>query len=182
MCLLPLILCFSQPTLSGTVDVDGLGQIALPSGSWTPLRSHMSAVEAKTPDVFIFCRLNSPTERITVLRYGRHIAPQKPVYLCDSIGDSSQFGIPHFLDSNTRQRGKGDVHMLRKPDDWYASEIEVSFVYPDAEETQWMSHAILATQDQSVFVCIHCAPKVLSPEPLRKLFSQSRFLTDAPSE
>jgi hypothetical protein len=179
--LLPLMLCISQPGLSGNVDVDGLGKIALPTGNWTLQRSHISQANAKTPDVFMFRRLKSPMERLSVLRYGGHIAPIRPVYLCNSVGDSSLFGIPHFLDSNKKQRGDGVVHMLRKPDDWYASKIEVSYVYPDVQQTHWMSHAILATQDKSVFVCIHCAPKVLSPEPLRECLLNSRLLSDSHS-
>lgn len=180
--LLSLILFVNQPTLSGTVEVDGLGKIALPSGNWTLQRTHLSEANAKTPDVFMFCRSKSPMERLTVLRYGGHIAPSRPVYLSDSVGDSSLFGIPHFLDDNIKQRGDGDVHMLRMPDDWYATEIEVTYVYPDAQQTHWMSHAILSTLNKSVFVCIHCAPKVLSPEPLQECFSESQFLSDPPSK
>ena len=182
--LLSLLLVADSPlTLAGSSNVDSLGSIKLPPGKWNLTRSHVSSVAAKTPDVFIFTKSSKPSERLTILRYGPHISPKQPVYLCDSIGDSSQFGIPHFLDANTAQRSTDCVvEMMRKPSDWYASKLSVTYVYPDADATMWMSNAIIFTQDQSAFVCIHCAAAVLSPAVLTDTVADSSFKSVASSK
>ena len=101
-----LLVANASPQLTGTCDVDALGTIALPSGNWSLQRSHVSTTAAKTPDVFIFAKSTTRVERITILRYGPHISPTKPVYLCDSVGDSSLFGVPHFLNANANLKSK----------------------------------------------------------------------------
>lgn len=174
--LLLLLVAESSPQLTGTCDVVALGTIALPPGNWSLQWSHVSSIAAKTPDVFIFAKTTTRTERITILRYGPHISPRKPVYLCDSVGDNSLFGIPHFLDANATQRATdGEVEMIRKPRDWNASDISVTYVYPDSDGRMWMSDASLFTQDKSTFVCIHCAPSVLSPSVLTDMLADSSF-------
>ena len=179
-CLCSLFLLFAHPALIGNVAVEGLGNVELPPGRWVLNQSHISKAESKTPDVFLFHRAADPQERLTIVRYNSNIAPSKAVYVCDTVGDSSLFGIPFFLGRLKERMGSGEVHMLRKPKDWYANTIEVTYVYGDSNQTNWMSHAILSKQENAVFVCIHCAPRILIPTTVQDCFIASKFLINSP--
>jgi hypothetical protein len=183
--LIVAIALVSATPLSGKVDTGGLGTLSLPPGEWMLEHRHLSPDQEKRPDCCVFKKLRPRLERITILRYRSHIAPRKPVYLCDSVADSYLIGIPDFIAKNRpdfipmHRRKESYVFTLRKPRDWYAQRIEISYVYTSKDEEPWMSHAILMTQSRAAFVCVHSSPHVLSPETIDDLVTWSTFLPKA---
>ena len=159
--------------LSGETEVDKLGKVALPPGKWALERSHLSTDEEKTPDVFVFRKAGDVTERLSILRYRANIAPKRPIDLADSVGDSMLFGIPHFLEPDAKMADDAAIHMLRMPSNIDAEKIEITYIYPDRSDTLWMSHAVICLQDGCAFVCLHCAPKVLSPDTILSVYFES---------
>ena len=61
-------------TFTGTATIDGIGAIALPPGKWT--LEHAVSPETKTnePNVYVFRKEGDRLERLTIQKFGPHIA------------------------------------------------------------------------------------------------------------
>ena len=188
VCLLVVLSMLATPQSSAEkIAIDGLGEIALPDGKWGVELVHRSTPAQKTPDVFILRKVGDKIERITILRYPPEIKMLAYVY-CDSTADSTFFGIPRFLESEydklREKRGEAKVtlkkdaviEMVRIPTNFDSKHLEMTNVYTDSTEMNWMNNAIISESDECVFVMLQSAPRVLLPETLSECFLASELL------
>ena len=101
-------------TYSGVVTIDRVGQVALPPGDWLLEYAFTPDIKSNNPDIYVFKKRGDRLERLSIERYGPHIAGPIDSYF-DSIGDLRANGIPLRL-LDYKSNGEHDlVDMLRDP-------------------------------------------------------------------
>jgi hypothetical protein len=167
-------------TYSGVVTIDRVGQVALPPGDWLLEYAFTPDIKSNNPDIYVFKKRGDRLERLSIERYGPHIAGPIDSYF-DSIGDLRANGIPLRL-LDYKSNGEHDlVDMLRDPFVFRRTGDRVtakgaSYIYTSEVNEPWMSHAIVSAQTDCVLVCVHASPFAISPSAVRDVFSGSKFL------
>ena len=160
--------------VSGDVAVARLGRIQLPKGQWMIEHIYLPTNESRHPDCFLFRRLGDRLERIAILRYRPEIAQKKAYMYADSIGDSIEMGVPHFIKADSR--AFDECEQIGRPSDWKLDELELSYVYTSKTEASWMSHSFISLKSDWIVVGVHSSPFAISPDTIRQLKNDSKIL------
>jgi hypothetical protein len=151
---------------SGTVMIDGIGDVALPSGKWQ-LEQAVTTEKKDRPDIYVFKKLGDRLERLTFQKFEAKIAHPVSNYV-DSIGDGMSNGIPVSL---LNYKSEHETTFIIRPL-FNRNETSVggSFIYTSEKHHPWMSHYFVCQLQGGVVVCVHSSPHVLSPDTVEDLY------------
>ena len=176
-----IALFLAAAPFAGTVEIEGLGLVALPPGEWMVEVADATPRMEEIPDCYIFRRVGIDWERLTILRYRPEIAPGKLVNLADTMADSFNEGVPIFMQSEVSLFGgyvaeqDAVVELQRAPKDWDAKVLVFSDIHTSSNRPTWMSHVVLAGKDGAAFGYLHSSTRVLSPEAVDEVWLDSRL-------
>ncbi len=177
--LLAMCICPGE-TYTEAVKIDGIGQVALPSGEWELEITRVSDDPMHAHDIHVFKRLGERLERMTLQRFSGNLVHPIGAYF-DSIGDSTSEGVPTSM--NDFKSAHGSVYILRGMEELSRTEggitcFGASYVYTsESSDAHWMSHAFVCENEGEVIVCVHSSPFAITPETVQAVYDDSEFRT-----
>ena len=154
-----------------------IGIVHLPKGQWVVEDIYIPTKESKRPYCFVFRNLGDRLERIAILGYRPEIAQKKAYMYADSIGDSIEMGVPHFIKAVSRVFD--ECEQIGRPSDWRGDDLKMSYVYTSNTDATWKSHSFISLKSDGIVVGVHSSPFAISPDTIRELKNGSSLLLNS---
>ena len=161
-----------EPEYRGVSKIDGLGEVALPPGTWTLERRLKPEDHVYKRDIFVLRRKGSRLERLTFQIVSQEAKLSVGSYF-DTICMGTKNGLPQELVGNKNEHHSG--HTLISPVDMQSlNGIEnckrALNIYASDTKPNWMAYSFVGEIDDRIVICVYASPHVLSPENFENIY------------
>ena len=168
-----------EPEYSGLSRIDGLGEVALPFGTWILERRLKPEDNVEKRDIFVLKRKGKRLERLTFQIVGQEAKLSVGSYF-DSICMGTSNGVPMEIDGDGSKSDHDTGHTLIsateiRPSNGISSCKRALNIYTSDTKPDWMAYSFVGEIDERVVICVYASPNVLSPEEFETIYTDSKL-------
>ena len=168
-----------EPEYSGVSKIDGLGKVALPSGTWILERRLKPEDDVTKRDIFVLKRKGKRLERLTFQIVSEEDKLSVGTYF-DTICMGTSNGVPMEIDGDRRKNDHDTGHTLIaatkiRPSNGITNCMRALNIYTSDTKPDWMAYSFVGEIDKRVVICVYASPHVLSPEEFENIYDYSKL-------